>query len=195
MPPYFQFPQGAFPTFWTPAENPPSHGESANNQMFARLKPGITVERTQAMVNVVAQQLLRQYPAIYDDSWRRRGGGFALLTRPLRHAFTQTPYGAADLQRTLWGLLAAIGFVLLIVCVNVANLMLARTEKRQQELAVRAAVGAGRARLVRQLLTESALLATCGALAGLAVTAWGMKVLVLLIPENIPRLRASHMDG
>src|SRR5438045_2705543 len=195
MPPYFQFPQGAFPTFWTPAENPPSHGESANNQMFARLKPGITVERTQAMVNVVAQQLLRQYPAIYDDSWRRRGGGFALLTRPLRHAFTQTPYGATDLQRTLWGLLAAIGFVLLIVCANVANLTLARTEKRQQELAVRAALGAGRLRLMRQLLTESVLLAWLGGLAGVAGAVIGLKVLAVLIPELMPRLKPIQIDG
>ena len=195
MPPYFQFPQGAFPTFWTPAENPPPRDESANNQMFARLKPGITVEQTQAMLNVVAQQLLKQYPAIYDDSWRRRGGGFALLTRPLRHAFTQTPYGATDLQRTLWGLLAAIGFVLLIVCVNVANLMLARTEKRQQELAVRAAVGAGRLRIMRQLLTESVFLSCIGAIGGLAVMRGGMKVLVSLIPETIPRLRDIQVDA
>jgi len=163
--------------------------------VFARLQPGITVAQTQVMLDATARQLLREYPSIYDDEWRRRGGGFGFLTRPLRYEFTQARYGAHDLQRTLCGLLAAIGFVLLIACVNVANLMLARTEKRQQELAIRAAVGAGRARLMRQLLTESALLAGCGALAGLAFTLVGMHVLVLLIPENIPRLREIHMDG
>lgn len=195
MPRHFQFPQGAYPSFWAPAERPPPGETSGNNQLFARLKPGVTVQQAQAMLNVVAQQLLQELPAIYGDSWRRRGGGFGLLARPLRHAFTQTPYGAADLHRTLWVLLAAIGFVLLIVCVNVANLMLARTERRQQELAVRAAVGAGRLRLLRQLLTESLLLAGLGAMGALVVTACGMTILVSLIPEGMPRLRTIQVDG
>ncbi len=196
MPPHFQFPSGAYPTFWVPVENPdPSDVELANTQIFARLKPGVTVRQTQAMLDTVARQLLQEYPAIYGDSWRKRGGGFAFLTRPLRHAFTQTPYGAKDLQRTLFGLLAAIGFVLLIGCVNVANLMLARTERRQQEFAIRAAVGAGRARLMRQLLTECALLASLGAFAGLAVTVLGMKLLLLLVPAQMPRVRAIQIDG
>jgi len=195
MPRHFQFPGGARPTFWIPVENSNPHEDLANIKMFVRLKPGVTVEQTQAMLDVVARQLSQAHPSIYDSEWRRRGGGFALLSRPLRHEFTQTHYGAHDLQRTLFGLLAAIGFVLLIACVNVANLMLAKTEKRQQELAIRAAVGAGRARLMRQLLTESWLLAGCGALAGLALAIWGMKVLILLIPENIPRLRPIHLDG
>ena len=97
--------------------------------------------------------------------------------------------------RNVTVLLAAIGFVLLIVCVNVANLMLARTEKRQQELAVRAAVGAGRLRLMRQLLTESVFLSCIGAIGGLAVMRGGMKVLVSLIPETIPRLRDIQVDA
>jgi predicted permease len=194
MPPHFQFPGGAYPTFWIPVANSDPHEELGNIRVFARLKPGVTIGQTQAMLDTVAHQLLQENPAWYDDSWHRRGGGFGLLARPLRHAFTQTPYGAGDLQRTLFGLLAAIGFVLLIACVNVANLMLARTEKRQQEFAVRAAVGAGRVRLMRQLLTESVLLAGLGALAGLAIAITGMKVLILLIPEHIPRLRAIHID-
>ena len=90
---------------------------------------------------------------------------------------------------------AVTGFVLLIVCVNVANLMLARIEKRQHELAIRAAVGAGRFRLMRQLLTESILLACLGAICGLVITCLGMKLLVLLIPESIPRLRPILVDG
>src|SRR5262249_47768831 len=161
--------------------------------MFVRLKPGVTVERTQAMLNVVAQQWLRAFPGDYDDSWHKRGGGFGFLTRPLRHEFTQQPYGAQDLGRTLWSLLAAIGFVLLIVCVNVANLMLAKVETRQQELAVRAAIGAGRFRLMRQLLTESILLAGLGGLCALLVTYGAMKLLVLLIPETLPRLRTIEV--
>ncbi len=194
MPPHFQFPSGAYPTFWVPVENSNPQEELGNIRMFVRLKPGVTVAQTQVMLDTVAQQLLRAYPSVYDTEWYKRGGGFGFMTRPLRHQFTQTPYGAQDLQRTLFGLLAAIGFVLLIACVNVANLMLARTERRQQELAIRAAVGAGRSRLMRQLLTESVLVAAFGAVTGLAVAFYGMKVLVLLIPETIPRLRAVAMD-
>src|SRR5205823_13322184 len=110
------------------------------------------------------------------------------LTRPLRHEFTQAPFYAADLQRTLWSLLAAIGFVLLIVCVNVANLMLARIEKRQHELAIRAAVGAGRFRLMRQLLTESILLASAGAVLGSALGIMGIRALLLVNTANLPRI-------
>ena len=176
-------------------ENPEPGEQLANTHLFVRLKPGVTVQHTQAMLDTLAHQLLQEYPAIYNDSWRKRGGGFAFLTRPLRHAFMQTPYGAQGLQRTLLGLLAAIGFVLLIACMNVANLMLARTERRQQEFAIRAAVGAGRARLMRQLLTEGVLLASLGSLAGLAVTVAGMKLLALLVPQQIPRLRAIHIDA
>lgn len=194
MPPHFQFPAGARPTFWTPASNPSPGENSPNNKLFVRLATGVTIAQTQAMLDVVSNQLLREFPGLYDTAWRRRSGGFALQARPLSHAFTQTPYGAADLRHTLWSLLAAIGFVLLIACVNVANLMLARTEQRQHEFAVRAAVGAGRLRLTRQLLTESLLLAGLGALAGLLLTFGGMKVLVFLIPESIPRLRAIQVD-
>jgi putative ABC transport system permease protein len=192
MPPHFRFPGGAGERFWIPVEN--SQDSMANVHVFARLKPGVTARQTQAMLDTVANQLLQEYPAHYNDSWHQRGGGFGFLVRPLRHAFTQA-YGAGDLQRTLFGLLAAIGFVLLIACVNVANLMLARTEKRQQEFAVRGAVGAGRGRLMRQLLTESALLAGLGAMAGLMVAALGMKLLVLLVPEHMPCLRIIHLDA
>jgi putative ABC transport system permease protein len=195
MPRHFQFPNGAYPTAWVPVENSDPREELGNIRMFVRLKPGVTVGQTQAMLDTVAQQLLREYPAAYDTEWRKRGGGFGFLTRPLRHTFTQAPYRARDFQGTLFGLFGAIGFVLLIACVNIANLMLARTEKRQQELAIRAAVGASRMRLMRQLLTESVLLAGSGAIAGLVATFYGMKLLVLLIPEGMPRLRAVEMDG
>lgn len=195
MPRYFQFPNGAHPTVWIPVENSNPQETLQNIRMFVRLKAGVAVEQAQAMLDTVAGQLLQEHPDVFSNEWRKRGGGFGFLTRPLRHAFTQAHYRARDLQGTLFGLLAAIGFVLLIACVNIANLMLARTEKRQQELAIRAAVGASRMRLMRQLLAESALLAGFGAVAGLVVTFYGMKLLVLLIPETMPRLRAIEVDG
>ncbi|HEY1787710.1 MAG TPA: FtsX-like permease family protein, partial [Verrucomicrobiae bacterium] len=103
--------------------------------------------------------------------------------------------GRDDLERTLFGLLAAIGCVLLIACANVANLSLARLEKRQQEMAVRAALGAGRWRLMRQLLTESVLLGCLGGIAGVGVAAIGVKLLGTLVPVYMPRLKAFQIDG
>jgi putative ABC transport system permease protein len=193
MPRHFQFPIGSRPTFWLPVERP--RDSLANVRLFARLEEGVTVKGVQSMLDTVAQQLLREFPREYDNSWHKRSGGFGFLIRPLRHQFTRDAYGAEDLQRTLWALLAAIGFVLLIVCVNVANLLLARTEKRQQELAIRAALGAGRWRLLRQLLTESVLLSGLGALGGVLVAVFGMKCLIFLIPENIPRLQPIQLNA
>jgi len=195
MPPHFQFPNGNYPSFWVPVENPNPREESGNIQAFGRLKPNVSLVQIQGMLDALAKQLVQEHPAVFDTAWRQRGQGFGVLARPLQHAFTQAPYGAEGLQRTLLGLLAAIGFVLMIACVNIANLMLAKTEQRQQELAVRAAVGASRWRLLRQLFTESALLAFCGALAGLVLAVWGLKVLALLIPENFPRVRPIVLDG
>jgi putative ABC transport system permease protein len=195
MPPHFQFPNGAYPTSWIPVQNPNPIEHLGNIHVFVRLKPGVTVAQTQAKLDILARRLVQEDPGHYDDSWHRRGGGFGLLARPLSAAFTQGSSQAADLHETLFGLLAAIAFVLLIACVNVANLMLARTEKRQQEFAIRGAVGAGRVRLMRQLLTESLVLASFGALAGLVITLAGMKLLVNLIPPLIPRIRAIHIDS
>src|SRR5206468_1497579 len=139
-------------------------------------------------------RLIKDHPSDkdYGHDWSRRPGGLGFWVRPARVQFTDR---SDDLQRTLYGLLAAIGFVLLIACANVANLTLARTERRQQELAVRAALGSGRLRLMRQLLTESVLFACLGGLGGVAVAAVGMKVLALLIPEVMPRLKPVQIDG
>ncbi len=196
MPAQFQFPYGAAKC-WLPAQPlrlPPGWMTGPNIRLFARLKPGATIQQAEAMLNVVAHRLATE-PALsktYGPDWRRRPGGLGFWVRPASEAFTD---GRGDLERTLFGLLAAIGFVLLIVCANVANLTLARTERRQQELAIRAALGAGRARLTRQLLTESFLLAGLGAVGGVVVAAIGVKLLGALVPQYMPRLRALHVNG
>src|SRR6185503_906573 len=104
-------------------------------------------------------------------------------------------FGTRELRRTLGLLLGAIAFVLLIAAANVANLQLARTETRHQELAVRAALGAGRARVFRQLLTESLLLAVLGGGAGLTVTAFGLDLLAKLISADLPRLKPIALNA
>jgi putative ABC transport system permease protein len=195
MPRHFQFPWGGT-KFWVPVERlwlPPGSMTGPNTRLFARLKPGVTIHQTEAMLDTVAQQLAKDstFAKTYALEWSRRPGGLGFWVRPTRALFTD---GSDDLQRTLYGLLAAIGFVLLIACANVGNLTLARTEKRQQELAVRAALGAGRLRLMRHLLTESVLLACLGGLAGVGVAVVGAKLLGTLIPEFMPRLRPIQLD-
>ncbi len=196
MPRHFQFPWGGT-KFWLPAEPlrlPPGWMKASSIALFARLKPGLTIQQTEAMLETVAERLIKDHPSDkdYGHDWSRRPGGLGFWVRPARVQFTDR---SDDLQRTVYGLLAAIGFVLLIACANVANLTLARTERRQQELAVRAALGSGRLRLMRQLLTESVLFACLGGLGGVAVAAVGMKVLALLIPEVMPRLKPVQIDG
>jgi predicted permease len=165
-----------------------------NIQVFARLKADTSIEQTEAMLGTIAQRLSND-PALektYGREWKRLPGGLGFWVRPARVQFTDH---RDDLQRTLYGLLAAIGFVLLIVCANVANLTLARTEKRQQEFAVRAALGAGKRRLVRQLLTESLVLAGLGGVGGVAVAIIGAQLLAGLVPESMPRLKPIQLDG
>lgn len=197
MPDYFGFPWGGA-DFWMPIEDPRVIPDTmgGDTHVLARLKPGTTERQAQGMLDTVAQQVTQDYADTwgYPEDWSRRPGGLALETRPVRHEFQDGNLGE-NLRRTLFGLLAAIGFVLLIVCANVATLTLARGERRQQEFAVRAALGAGRLRLMRQVLTESVLLGCLGGLGGLLVTFWGMKILMTLVPEAMPRLRPVEVDG
>ncbi len=196
MPPHFRFPNGGV-QFWFPSEIerlPVGWMGGPNTQIFARLNPGVTTQQTAALLETVAQRLMTGHAGRrgYMDDWRRRPGGLGFWVRPTRQMFTD---GRDELQRTLLGLLGAIGFVLLIVCANIANLTLARTEKRQQELAVRAALGAGRLRLMRLLLTESLLLSAAGGVLGLVSSVWGIKLLTALVPEFMPRLKPVSSDG
>jgi predicted permease len=152
--------------------------------IFGRLKPGVTVAQAQANMDTIAAGMKERFPEHYPPN-----GGLTVSVVPLLEQVV------GDVRQTLYVLLAGVGFVLLVACANVANLLLARAAVRQKEIAVRTAVGASRARIVRQLLVESVLLALTGGLLGLALTAVAIRVLRLLEPENIPRLVEVTADG
>jgi len=166
-----------------------------NTRVLARLRPDTGLRQAQAMLDTVAARLTKDSQA-NARVWRARPHGLAFWIRPLRASFQGVDWsGAQDLRRTLFGFLGAIVFVLLIVCANLANLTLARTERRQHELAVRSSIGAGRGRLIRQLLTESLLLALLGGAGGAAVSVFGLKLLLALVPASMPRFKPAQIDG
>jgi putative ABC transport system permease protein len=148
----------------------------------ARLRPEVSLEQAQRATDRLARELIAEFPAY-------RQQPFQFLVRPL-HADLVSP-----VRRPLLILFGAVGFVLLIACVNVASLLLARAAEREQELGARAALGASRTRLVRQLLTEGLLLAAGGALVGILLALGLVRLLVRLAPADLPRFDAVGVDG
>jgi predicted permease len=146
-----------------------------------RLKPGVTFQQANDDMHRVAQHLAQAYPDADQDT------NVTLL--PLK----QNVVG--DIQPFLLVLMSAVGFVLLIACANVANLMLARSTSRGREFAIRAALGASQGRAVRQLLTESVLLGLAGGGLGLLLASWGLKGALQALPEALPRAEDLHLDG
>ncbi|MGO9271409.1 MAG: ABC transporter permease [Terriglobia bacterium] len=146
-------------------------GAHNDTTVVARLKAGVTPAEAQAEMDTIARRLEQQYP----DT----NTGYRVAMSPVRDAFV------GDSGPSILVLFAAVGFVLLIACVNVANLLLARGAAREREIAIRSALGASRLRVVRQLLTEGAVLAVISGLLGLLIGAWGLKGLLTLIPQDV----------
>jgi predicted permease len=151
-------------------------------RVVARLKPGVTVVQAQQDMERVAAYTAQVRPDF--------NSGWGAIVTPMLKDIT------SDVRRPLYVLFSAVGFVLLIACANVANLLLMRGVRRSREIAVRTALGAGRARVVRQLFVESFLLACAGTLGGILIAHWALRALLALIPEasHLPRMEAIRVD-
>ncbi len=157
------------------------HRSAHNFRVIARLKPGVSLEQAQTQLTAIATRLEQQYPL------SNKGKSF--------RAVRVRDQMVSGVRTTLYLLLGAVALVLLIACANVANLLLARATSRAREMAVRAALGASRWRIVRQLAVESAIIALLAGMAGLGVASWGVDALMALSPANLPRSAEVHMDA
>ncbi len=212
MPPGFRFPGDS--DLWLPLalnvneKFAEGSGGWTGVDVIARLKPGMTLEAARTNLPVIRERKQREpnrgehiVKSVRSSERSRLGASAQKMNVPRERADGQV--NVIELRESLIGnvrlqlliLFGAVAFVLLIACANVANLLLARSAVRQKEMAIRAATGAGRLRLVRQLLTESLLLSAVGGAAGLLAAKWGVKLLVALSPAEIARINESSLDG
>jgi putative ABC transport system permease protein len=148
--------------------------------VIGRLKPGVSVQQAQAEMDAISERLAREFPA--------ENNGWAVHLVPLQKEIV------GDVKTALLILLGAVGLVLLIACANIANLLLTRATSRSKEIALRTALGAGRARIIRQLLSETAVLGLLGGIVGVALAYWGVQALSSLLPSSLPQMNPVRVD-
>ena len=179
MPASFAFPHETVEVWQILTMKPPPRRGPFYTRGIARMKPKVTLDELRANLGAITKVLMRQYPAPEDWTLDAIGLHESLV---------------GNVRHVLWVLFGAVGFLLLIATANVANLLLARAATREREMALRGALGAGRARIVGQLLTESVVLAVVSGGLGLAMASWGTRALLALAPEGIPRLAEVRMN-